>query len=100
MHGYMVYWYNIYDEYTGNDIPRACSKRFDMSELTVALAYMEDLRKNPNNQFVTMVSQNPDHVGKPGASSILPEDYQWSKQYRGARDLDEPRSLISPKATR
>lgn len=76
--GFMVYWVDITGE---GFIP--VHAHFDMDEMNDALALMEDLRKNPACAYVGMVSQNPDQVGKAGASTKLPDDYSWSKQYRG-----------------
>lgn len=72
--GFMVFW--MQGEYPGNRL-------FDMNSLSDALKYMDHLRNCPEYEFIGMVSQNPDHVGKPGASTLLPEDYSWSKQHRG-----------------
>jgi len=72
--GFMVYW--MLGEYPG-------CRLFGMDELGEALKYTEELRKSPGYNFIGMVSQNPNQVGKAGASTVLPEDYSWSKQYRG-----------------
>lgn len=87
--GFMVYWVDI----TGEGFFPFHS-HFTMDEMNEALAFMEDLRKNPDCAYVGMVSQNPEHVGKPGASTILPEDYAWSKQYRGSADQTKIKSLM------
>jgi hypothetical protein len=92
-YGFMVYWM-----FSDEDGVTPFSEHYDMNEMNKALERMELLRNDPTASFIGMVSQNPDHVGKPGASTILPADYQWSKQYRGVRDPNEPRSLIAPKA--
>lgn len=68
---YKIYW-------TDNDQP--CS--VDEGELGVALKMAESLRK-AGKQFVTMVGQNPDQVGKSGVDAVvngvLPDgsDYLW-----------------------
>jgi hypothetical protein len=76
--GFMVYWVDI----TGGDFFPFHS-HYNMDEMTDALAHMENLRKSPDVAYVTMVSQNPQHVGKAGASTVLPDDYSWSKRHRG-----------------
>ncbi len=55
------------------------------SELVQALTLTEAMRK-AGNTFVTMVSENPNSVGKPGVDSIADgkcpngEMYGWSKR--------------------
>ena len=57
----------------------------DYTELTDALAATRDLR-NMGRTFVTMVSEDPNSVGKPGVDEItegiLPdgEEYTWRKR--------------------
>lgn len=59
----------------------------DCNSLTVALARCEDLRKR-GRTFVTMVSENPNHVGKIGVAGVsdgvMPdgEKYEWTKNDR------------------
>ena len=59
----------------------------DFSELTEALKFCEKMRSK-GCQFVTMVSENPNNVGKPGAAGIeaglLPDGskYSWTKEDR------------------
>lgn len=53
--------------------------------LTEALKWANELRDN-GNRFVTIASENPDSVGRPGVDSIedgqLPngEEYTWRKR--------------------
>jgi hypothetical protein len=55
------------------------------TQLTEALNWSEDLRKQ-GFQFVTMVSENPDVVGKPGVDAVengvCPDgvEYSWVKR--------------------
>ena len=72
---YKVYWTDPLDE--------PCAQNFeDMSE---ALQHAEFLRSS-GRRFVTMVSENPDSVGKPGVDSVkhglLPDGelYTWRKR--------------------
>lgn len=59
----------------------------DESDLSVALALAEAKRRE-GMSFVTMVSENPDHVGKPGVAAVengkTPDGhvYDWSKAGR------------------
>lgn len=54
----------------------------DYSDLAGALQHAAQLRED-GNTFVTMVSENPDSVGKPGVDSVidgvLPDGsvYEW-----------------------
>lgn len=89
MGGFMVYWMDISG---GEFFP--FHSHFTMDEMTEALAFMEELRSRPENAYVGMISQNPDHVGKVGASTVLPEDYAWSKQYRGSENQTKVKSLM------
>ena len=59
----------------------------DMSE---ALA-QTSIRRSEGNTFVTMVSENPQSVGKPGVAAIVDgktpdgHDYEWSKAGRAGK---------------
>jgi hypothetical protein len=91
--GYMVYWVDI----TGETFFPFHS-HFEMNEMSEALAFMEDLRKNTDVAYVTFVSQNPDSVGKPGVSDKLPDDYSWSKQQRGDGQPDGSKTIIGSRS--
>ncbi|MFT3858271.1 MAG: hypothetical protein QM742_12485 [Aquabacterium sp.] len=62
---------------------------FTDDQLLAALAFAEARRKDKDDQgrplhtHVVLNSELGDHVGKPGVSDELPEDYSWSKQHRG-----------------
>lgn len=68
------------------------AKSLDATNVVEALAACERLRKDPANSFVTLVSENPDMVGKPGAAGIsdntLPngEVYDWRKERQMRRE--------------
>jgi len=81
----MVFW--MLDGFPGNQL-------FQPNELSQCLKRMEEIRKCPGYEFVTMASQNPDSVGKPGVSDKLPEDYSWSKQHRGDQIETEFKTII------
>jgi hypothetical protein len=59
----------------------------DETNLSVALKVVEEKRQS-GMTFVTMVADNPNHVGKPGVASVengkTPDgnDYDWSKAGR------------------
>ena len=88
LNGFMVFWIDI------EDIGSHC-EFFDSTEyadaMGEAMRLMTQLRKEPQNQFVTMVSQNPNSVGKPGVDSIengkTPDGhaYTWSKAGRAGK---------------
>ena len=65
----------------------ANSLDFGDSDMKLALDTMQDLR-NRNFSFVTMVSENPESIGKPGVDSVkngLTPDgipYTWNKSSR------------------
>jgi len=88
--GFMVYWMTNY----GNP---AC-RLFEMTEMSQALKYMDELRSTPGYQFVGMVSQNPQSVGKAGVSDKLPEDYSWTKQHRADGQPDGPKSIMGSRS--
>lgn len=73
---YKVYYTNEYGE----------ARSYDASELSEALHLAQGLRNNTRNSFVTMVSENPNVVGKPGVDAVvdgkLPDgtDYTWMKR--------------------
>lgn len=75
--GYMVFWVD-------NAGPKC--QYFGDNEMSDALAYMNQLRQNEDNQFVTFASQNTNSIGKPGVDSIvdgmLPDGskYTWMKR--------------------
>lgn len=57
----------------------------DFADMTLALSRAKSLR-NSGRTFVTIVSENPNSVGKPGVDSVengqLPDgtDYTWRKR--------------------
>jgi hypothetical protein len=73
---YKIYYTNEHNE----------ARSYDESTLKEALLLVEGLRRNTRNSFVTMVSENPNAVGKPGVDSItngvLPDgsNYEWRKR--------------------
>jgi len=71
---YMIYW-------TEGADPK--SQPFESDKLLEVLKYTEALRKRQRDgepvSFVTMVSENPNSVGRPGVDVTGP-DYDWKKR--------------------
>lgn len=63
------------------------SADFGAVQMGDALKLMEQLRANPHVSFVTMVSENPNSVGKPGVSEVG-SDYNWTKRRYNERAKD------------
>jgi hypothetical protein len=101
--GFMVYWV---DTELDQSMAALFSKDNSESPMGDALSHMKNLRKISTNQFVTMVSQNANSVGKPGVDSVengkLPngEEYSWSKAGRAGKmrlsDLAGPKAWVEP----
>lgn len=75
---FMVYWsQNV----NGSVTPQ--SESFESNDMNGALKLMEDLRKKQHAgeaiAFVGMVSENPNCVGKMGASDVE-AGYNWTKR--------------------
>ena len=74
----------MYKIYFTNE--RGYARSYDEDTLSGALHVAEGLRRNTRNSFVTIVSENPNVVGKPGVDAItdgkLPDGtvYQWYKR--------------------
>lgn len=81
-YGYMVFWMAAW---------RPLAKHFQPNEMSVALKFMEDLRKDENNQFVTFSSQVSTMVGKHGVDAVVdgktPDgvEYTWVKRRDGGQ---------------
>lgn len=78
---FVVYWLGDNPDAEG----AARYKRFDANALADALRCAEDLRRRQaageNIGFVTLCSENPHSVGKPGVADP-PADYDWKKRRR------------------
>lgn len=78
---FVVYWLG------GNPDPEGTAhyRKFDTTALAEALRFAEDLRKRQAEGedigFVTLCSENPDSVGKPGVADP-PAGYDWKKRRR------------------
>lgn len=70
---YKVYYTNEYGE----------ARAYNEATLEAALATASGLRNQSRYSFVTMVSENPNSVGKPGVDSIIDgvlpngDIYEW-----------------------
>jgi hypothetical protein len=73
----------MYKVYWTDEVGGACFQNFE--DMSVALNWTKFLRDR-GRTFVTMVSENPDVVGKPGVDGIenglLPDGntYEWKKR--------------------
>jgi hypothetical protein len=84
---FKIYW-------TGAD-NEACAQEEDV--LTRALEIVKR-KRDAGHRFVTMVAEDPQHVGKPGVAAVeggkTPDglDYEWSKTGRAGkpRKHDKP----------
>lgn len=79
LHMYKVYW-TTYDE---QGVPTAHAEDYGSDQLAAVLARCEALRTRQRAGepvgFVTMVSENPFHVGHAGAADVQP-GYAWYKR--------------------
>ncbi|MDR5740860.1 MULTISPECIES: hypothetical protein [unclassified Caballeronia] len=78
---FVVYWLDGDPETEAN----ARHQKFDPAALAEALRFAEELRKRQAQGdaigFVTLCSENPQSVGKPGVADP-PADYDWKKRRR------------------
>lgn len=84
---YMIYWCNT--NFDNTLVP--CCKQFDSDKMAEALKFMEELRKTSKEDgvfFITMSSENPNHVGKMGAADPSP-DYNWEKRRGGSNRVGD-----------
>jgi hypothetical protein len=100
--GFMVFWTH---QPHGADCMQPSASHFEMNEMSAALAFMESLRKEGLAQFVTMVSQNSNSVGKAGVASIVdgktPDGfaYEWSKAGRAGKMKRSERTVSALQGT-
>jgi hypothetical protein len=87
---FKIYW-------TGADnLP--CSQ--DEQQLTQALEIVKRQR-DAGFSFVTMVAEDPQHIGKPGVDAVVDgktpdgEDYEWSKAGRAGKPRKSDKPLVS-----
>jgi hypothetical protein len=77
---FKIYWTDLRGQVVGQETP----------DLTLALQVAKD-KRDAGCTFVTMVSENPQHVGKQGVDSIsdgkTPDGqvYDWSKAGRAGK---------------
>lgn len=102
INGFMVFW--MYQPHGAENI-KPCSRHFEMSEMSAALEFMEFLRKEGLAQFITMVSQNSNSVGRAGVDSIVDgktpsgEVYDWSKAGRAGKMKRSERTVSALQGT-
>ncbi len=79
---FMIYWTEVHE-----DGLETKSQLFDTELLAEPLEFQAGLRREGEAtgkiRFVTMVSENPNSVGKPGAVMAGPE-YDWTKRRGGS----------------
>ena len=79
---HMVYWTVVHE-----DGLETKTQVFTEDDLSAPLKFMEGLRKEQyetgNVRFIVMSSENPNSVGKAGASAAGP-DYDWTKRRGGS----------------
>ncbi len=74
-----------------SDKDESRSKKFETNEMLKALEYMNGLRATPFITHVTMCSEMPGSVGKPGVDSVVDgktpdgQPYTWSKADRAGK---------------
>lgn len=85
---FMVYWMkrsvksdrdNDNDHIEFDEMVEAQSQDFPHDQMSAALKFMEQLRNDDSCRFITMCSENPNSVGKPGIDEVGP-DYNWTKR--------------------
>lgn len=85
--GIVVYWLEEVDEGEG---PVPCCQFFGGKELTQALAWAED-RRRQGHRHVSISTELDDHVGLPGVAAVeggrTPDGhaYEWSKAGRAGK---------------
>lgn len=72
----------------------------DESALTRALAVVKE-KRDAGFSFVTMVAEDPQHVGKPGVDAVVDgktpdgHDYEWSKAGRAGKPRRSDKPVVS-----
>ncbi len=76
---------------------KACSQ--DEELLTKALDIVK-ARRDAGYSFVTMVAEDPSHVGKPGVDAVVDgktpdgHDYEWSKAGRAGKSRKHDKVVV------
>ncbi len=76
---------------------KACSQ--DEELLTKALDIVK-ARRDAGYSFVTMVAEDPSHVGKPGVDAVVDgktpdgQDYEWSKAGRAGKSRKHDKVVV------
>ena len=72
----------------------------DEPQLTRALEIVKAMR-DAGHRFVTMVAEDPQHVGKPGVDAVVDgktpdgEDYEWSKTARAGKPRRNDKIVVN-----
>lgn len=87
---FKIYWTDDVNQVHGQEA----------TELVQALQITKD-KRDAGYSFVTMVSENTQHVGKPGVDTVVDgktpdgEDYDWSKAGRAGRPRRNDRIITN-----
>ena len=87
---FKIYWTDANQQVHGQET----------AEIVQALQIATD-RRDAGNTFVTLVSENPQQVGKPGVDTIADgktpdgQDYDWSKAGRAGRPRKSDRVVTN-----
>ena len=98
---FMVFW--IMEDGYCNAIP-FYTHTDEGSAMDRALAKCQELRKNPNNRFVTMASESIENAGLAGVDEVKDgktpdgENYTWSKAHRAGAVRGGSHSIIDNKS--
>ena len=75
----------------------ACSQ--DEESLTKALEIVK-AKRDAGHSFVTMVAEDPRHIGKPGVDAVVDgktpdgQDYEWSKAGRAGKSRKHDKVVV------
>ena len=87
---FKIYWTDAHNA--------ACSH--DEASLTKALEIVK-ARRDAGHRFVTLVAEDPHHVGKPGVDSVVDgktpdgQDYDWSKAGRAGKPRKNDKLVVA-----
>lgn len=87
---FKIYWTGSHNE--------ACSQNEEL--LTKALDIVKE-KRDAGYAFVTMVAEDPRHVGKPGVDAVVDgktpdgHDYEWSKAGRAGKPRKHDKIIVS-----
>jgi hypothetical protein len=83
---YVVFWIEASKSEIFPSMSQPMCRQFDADKMTEALAFTQEKRGDPCASHVTLSSENPDSVGRPGVHAVedgrLPDGsaYGWKKR--------------------